>query len=94
MKKYLVISQIIYVLALIPWLFTFGVSFFAFDSGFSVGSVLFVVVIGVYPIFMITSSIVAWCIHKRYKRAAIITNCVPMLWIGSIGTLVLYAYLS
>ncbi|GLX70317.1 hypothetical protein [Paenibacillus glycanilyticus] len=94
MKKYLVISQIIYLLFLIPWLFTFGMSFFAFDNGFSAWNILFVIGIAVYPLFMITSSIVAWTLHRRHKQAAIITNCVPMLWVGSIGTLLLYATLS
>ncbi|WP_127498204.1 hypothetical protein [Paenibacillus glycanilyticus] len=94
MKKFLVISQIIYLLFLIPWLFTFGMSFMSFDGGFTALNILFVLGLGVYPLFMIACSIVAWTLHRGYKRAAILSNCVPMLWVGSIGTLLLYATLS
>lgn len=94
MKKFLVICQIIYLLFLIPWVFTFGMSFLAFDDGFIVWNILFVLGIAVYPVFMIGCSVVAWALHRRYKRAAIITNSVPMLWVGSIGTLLTYAAVS
>ncbi|MEC0370204.1 hypothetical protein [Paenibacillus chibensis] len=90
MKTYLIISQIIYLLFIIPWLFIWGISFMAFDSGVSAGAILLVTIIGVYPLVAIASSIMAWVFHKRKARAAAILNLMPLLWVLGIGGPVFY----
>ncbi|MCR2804098.1 hypothetical protein [Paenibacillus soyae] len=81
MKAYLIILQAIYVLCLIPWFVFWGLSFMSFDMGFSWANITFVGTITLYPVAVIACSIVAWLIHKRKKRTAIILNLVPSLWI-------------
>ncbi|MCD9025253.1 hypothetical protein [Cohnella silvisoli] len=85
MKKFLVISQVIYLLCVIPWVFIWGISFMGFDQGFSWYAVALVVGIGVYPIAVILCSIFAWKLRKHRKRAAIIVNLIPMVWVLGIG---------
>ncbi|PKG22796.1 hypothetical protein [Niallia nealsonii] len=85
MKTYLVITQILYAVCLLPWLVVFGMSFMSFDQGISVANSAFVFGIGVYPIFVIICSVVAWIYRKRKKKLAIIVNLIPMLWIIGLG---------
>ncbi|GKU80641.1 hypothetical protein [Niallia sp. NCCP-28] len=85
MKTYLVISQILYAVCLLPWLVVFGMSFMSFDQGISFANSAFVIGIGVYPLFVIICSIYAWIYRKRKKKLAIIVNFLPMLWIIGLG---------
>jgi hypothetical protein len=85
LKTYLVITQIVYLLFMIPWLFAWGISFMSFDQGFHWSNVAFVAGIGIYPIAAIVCSIFAWRFRKRSQRAAIILNLMPMIWILGLG---------
>jgi hypothetical protein len=85
MKKFLIISQILYLLCTFPWLLIFGLSFMSFDNGFALANVSFVLSIGLYPIAVIICSIMAWILHVRKRRVAIIVNLLPMLWIVFLG---------
>jgi hypothetical protein len=85
MKKFLIITQILYLLCTFPWLLIWGLSFMTFDNGFSLGNVSFVLAIGLYPVAVIICSIFAWILHMRKKRVAIIVNLVPMLWVIFLG---------
>lgn len=86
MRIYLVISQIIYVLALFPWFVAFIMSPMAFDAGFSAWNITFVTVLAGYPVAVITSSILAWTLRRKRPRVSIWVNLIPTLWI--IGTVV------
>ncbi|WP_102273449.1 hypothetical protein [Cytobacillus massiliigabonensis] len=91
MKIYLILSQILYLLCTLPWLLIWGMSFMSFDSGFGLGNVSFVLGIGLYPVAVLICSIIAWILHVRRRRVAIIVNLVPMLWIVILGAIfVLY----
>ena len=89
MKIYLVGSQILYVLCLIPWFVIWGLSFMSFDQGFSVWNISFVLGIGLYPVAVLLCSILSWILHIQRKRTAIIINSIPMLWVGGLGVLML-----
>lgn len=89
MKVYLIISQLVYLICIIPWLPIWGLSFMSFDNGIDLGNTAFVLGIGLYPIVVIICSIFGWFLHKRRKGLAITINLVPVIWIVSIGLLVL-----
>ncbi|TYS18041.1 hypothetical protein FZC78_09440 [Rossellomorea vietnamensis] len=81
MKKYFIITQVVYVLFLMPWLLIFGLSFMSFDQGIVLANSLFVASIGIYPIVMIGCSLAAWILHRKKGRLAAILNGIPMLWV-------------
>jgi hypothetical protein len=81
MKPYLIISQVLYLLSLIPWFVIWGLSFMSFDSGINLSNVSFVLAISSYPFAVIICSILAWFFIVKKKRFAIIINLIPMLWI-------------
>lgn len=81
MKAYLVITQILYVLSLMPWFLIWAFSFLVFDNGFALGNVTFFLVITFYPIAIILCSILAWIFRVKKQRFAIGINLVPTLWV-------------
>ncbi|OIK15363.1 hypothetical protein BIV60_10010 [Bacillus sp. MUM 116] len=81
MKPYLIISQILYVLSLIPWFVIWGLSFMSFDNGTNVANVSFVLAISLYPVVVIAGSILSWVFRVKKKRFAVLINLLPMLWI-------------
>jgi hypothetical protein len=81
MKLYLIISQILYALSLIPWFVIWGLSFMSFDSGVNLANGSFVLTITLYPVAVIICSILAWVFRVKKKRSSIIINLLPMLWI-------------
>jgi hypothetical protein len=91
MKAYLIISQLIYIICLIPWFPIWGLSFMSFDNGIALGNSAFVIGIGLYPIAVIICSILGWLLRGRKKGLAIAFNSIPMIWIVSIGLLLVLA---
>lgn len=88
MRIYLVISQIIYVLTLLPWFLAFIMTPMAFDNGFSAANISFVTIIAIYPIAVIVCSILGWKLRHKHKKAAAWVNGIPGLWI--LATLLLW----
>lgn len=85
MKAFLISSQILYVLCLAPWLLIWGITFMGFDSGFNWFGVALTGGIGLYPVAVVVCSILAWMNRTKRKRAAILFNLVPMLWVLLVG---------
>jgi hypothetical protein len=81
MKPYLIISQILYVLSLVPWFVIWGLSFMSFDSGVNLANSSFVLAISLFPVAVIVGSILAWVFRVKKQRFAIMINLIPMLWI-------------
>lgn len=81
MKAYFIISQIFYSFTLIPWFAIWGLSFMSFDNGVNVYNVMFVLIISLYPVAVLTSSILAWAFRLKNNRFAIMINLLPMLWV-------------
>lgn len=81
MKPYLIISQILYVLSLIPWVAIWGLSFMSFDNGMNAANISFVLVISLYLVAVIVGSILSWVFRVKKKRFAVWINLLPLLWI-------------
>jgi len=82
MKVFLIISQIIYAVMLLPWIVILGLSVMVFDNGISLWGVGLMTAIGLYPLAVIVCSILAWLLLKKLKPAFItIINLVPAIWI-------------
>ncbi len=77
---WLVISQAVYALSLIPWIVMAMMSFMAFDSGVYLSNSLFVAAVWSYPLWLILFSALAWVSYKRGKNTpALIWTSIPML---------------
>lgn len=81
MKLYLIISQILYVLSLIPWVVIWGLSFMSFDNGMNIANVSFVLAISLYTVAVIVGSILSWVFRVKKKRFSVLINLLPLLWI-------------
>ncbi|WP_433745823.1 hypothetical protein [Falsibacillus pallidus] len=90
MKLILVITQAIYLISIVLWLPIWGLSFMSFDNGIALWNSLFVLIIGIYPLVVITCSIAAWLQYRKSQnRRAVIINLIPLLWILSLLSLIL-----
>ncbi|WP_147535107.1 hypothetical protein [Bacillus marasmi] len=83
MKPFLIITQIIYSLSLLPWYVIWMMSFMSFDSGIGFGNSAFVLVITLYPVAIIICSLIAWKLRGGNTRLAVIINLVPLLWVAA-----------
>lgn len=81
MKLFLIVSQILFTLSLIPWFVIWGLSFMSFDSGFNLANISFAGTISLYPVAVILCSILAWILRLKKQRLAIIINLLPLLWV-------------
>jgi peptidoglycan/LPS O-acetylase OafA/YrhL len=89
MKLYLISTQVLYALSLVPWLMIWGLSFMSFDSGFHVYNVSFVLAITLYPVAVLVGSVLAWLFRNKKKKFAIIINLLPFVWIISFAVFIL-----
>jgi hypothetical protein len=77
---WLIITQILAVLSLLPWLVMAGLSLLAFDTGYELSAVLFVGVIWLYPLLPLGCAIRAWWLYRQGRlRGAIITTSIPLV---------------
>ncbi len=82
MKKFLVITQILYALSLAPWLLMMIVSLLAgLDQDASLLAVALLGSVVLYPVVAIVCSVSAWILRKRGQRYVILVNLGPLLWI-------------
>ncbi|MCM3746959.1 glycoside hydrolase family 31 protein [Paenibacillus pasadenensis] len=88
-KAWLVILQVIGAVCLVPWLVVIGLSFMAFDSGFSWFAVMLVAVIGSYPVVWLGGVISSWLLYKRQPKLALTLSGMPLLWPAVISCFVL-----
>ncbi|WP_027085626.1 hypothetical protein [Cohnella panacarvi] len=94
----LVVSQLVYVLFIVVWLFMAGMSVMMFDSPDAAGNAttwLVFILILLYPVGLLAALIAGWkrFSRRRYK-AALIWNGIPLVWIVPLGGFLLYANLS
>jgi peptidoglycan/LPS O-acetylase OafA/YrhL len=81
MKPFLVITQAIYALCLVAWLFVWFMSFMLFDNGTHLWNSLIFLLISLFPIAVVGSSITAWILRSHRRQTAIAINLIPILWI-------------
>jgi hypothetical protein len=86
----LIITQILAVLSLPPWLIFAALSPLCFDSGYTLSAVLIVGAIWLYPLLPLSSAILAWWLYRHGKRrGAVISSsvllvvAVPLLLYGA-----------
>jgi hypothetical protein len=76
---WLIVSQALGVLALLPWLAIAGLSFMAFDSGIHWQAVVFVAAICSYPLLLLGFSLGAWVCYRRGRIvAAMVLTSIPV----------------
>jgi len=74
---WLILSQLLAVLSLIPWLIMAGFSVMAFDSGVTAEAWAVVIAVWSYPILPLALVIAAWIAYKRRRNAmaAVLSGC-------------------
>lgn len=82
-RTWLIVSQVLYLLSLLPWLGMSGLAFMAFDAPGSTemwGPWIFAGTIWAYPLLPLVCSIAAWIAYRRGRtRGAAVLTSVPML---------------
>ena len=77
---WLIITQILAVLSLPPWLIFAALSLLGFDSGYQPSAVLIVGAIWLYPLLPLGCSILAWWLYRHgNRRGAVISTSVPLV---------------
>lgn len=91
---WLVVTQLGYLLSLLPWMMFSGLAVMAFDAPGSTEMWrpwLFVGLVWSYPLLPLVSSIAAWVFYTRGRgRAAAIATTVPLI-LGGAGLVLLLA---
>ena len=92
---WMILSQILAVLSLIPWLLMAGLSVMAFDSGVTAEAWAVVIAVWSYPILPILLVIAAWIAYARRKNilAAVLSGfsfappllCLLVIWIANMS---------
>lgn len=87
---WMILSQIIAVLSLIPWLLMAGLSVMAFDSGVTAEAWAVVIAVWSYPIIPLILVIAAWIAYRRRRNvlAAVLSGfsfappllCLAFIW--------------
>lgn len=90
MKPFLIITQILYALSLLPWFVIWSMSFMSFDAGIGFYNSLFVLIITLYPVAVIVSSILSWVFHRKRKKLSVILNLIPMVWVIAFAVFMLW----
>ncbi|MEW5983800.1 MAG: hypothetical protein AB1806_15725 [Acidobacteriota bacterium] len=80
---WLILSQALYILSLLPWLVAAGLAVMAFDAPESTRMWqpwLFVGVVWSYPLWLLACGAAAWVLYARGRhRVAIVATSVPLL---------------
>lgn len=94
---WLIVSQLLQLLSLVPWLVIAGLSVMAFDSPEAITSAqtwLFVGAIWLYPLLPIACAIIAWvCFARRRMRGALISTSLPLIIVLPLLAYLIYASL-
>ncbi|QHT60213.1 hypothetical protein GXP70_09840 [Paenibacillus lycopersici] len=94
----LIMSQLVYLVSLVAWLFVLGMSVMGFDSpkaAYDVTTWLIFIYILIYPAAILGSMIAGWILFaRRRRRAAMLWNGIPLLWLLPLIALLIYAFAS
>ena len=90
MKLYLILNQAFYLLTLLPWFVIWGLTFMVFDNGISAWGISIVIIVSLYPVAVVTCSVLSWLFRKRMKALNIIfISAIPLLWVIALGTVLI-----
>ncbi len=94
---WLIITQVLAILSLLPWLIFAGLSLLGFDSGYQLSAVLIVGTIWLYPLLPLGCAVYAWWLYWHgNQRGAIMSTSVPLVVVMPLliyGTRALLSYL-
>jgi hypothetical protein len=77
---WLILTQVLATLSLFPWLIIASLSLLAFDSGYRVSAILFVVLIWLCPLLPLGCAIQAWWLYRHDKvQGALIATSIPLV---------------
>ncbi|MGB5732910.1 MAG: hypothetical protein WBM40_00500 [Thiohalocapsa sp.] len=80
LRIWLVVSQLVTLAALGPWIGAAAMSFMAFDTGIHGSAVIFVVVMWTYPVLALVCVIAAWvAFKKQWNRLAAVLSGLPLI---------------
>ena len=92
---WMILSQLLAVASLIPWLLMAGLSVMAFDSGVTAEAWAIVIAVWSYPILPILLVIAAWIAYARRRNvlAAVLSGfsfappllCLLVIWIANMS---------
>ncbi|NWG07174.1 MAG: hypothetical protein HXY35_10890 [Chloroflexi bacterium] len=90
---WMIVSQILAVVSLVPWLLMAGLSVMAFDQGSTPEAWTFVIAVWSYPIIPIILVIAAWVAYarRRNRAAAVLSGfsfappllCIVVIWFSN-----------
>ncbi len=76
---WLIVSQLIYLVSLFPWLAMALMSFMAFDAGVNWQNLLFVLAMWSYPLWLLLFAALAWLAYRRaHYKAALAWTSLPL----------------
>ncbi len=91
---WLIVSQAISALSLVPWVFVAGMAVMAFDAPGSTGlwgPWLFAGTIWSYPLWVLASAILAWVLYAQKRlRGATVATSVPIAIIAAAALFVIF----
>lgn len=94
----LILSQIVYLIFVLVWLFIAGMSVMLFDDPDAASNVttwLIFIAILLYPVGLLAALIGGWVsFSSRRYRASLVWNCIPLIWIVPLGGFLAYSLLS
>jgi hypothetical protein len=78
---WLAVSQLLAVVALVPWVVIAGLSVMAFDTGISATAVALVLPLWLYPLAVLACGVSSWLLFRRGRgRAAAVVTSLPLLF--------------
>lgn len=94
-RAWLIISQLLELASLVPWLIIAGLSVMAFDSGYSKAAVLIVAAVWGYPVLLLICAVAAWVAYRRGSTTvALVSTSVPLLLAAPLVGYLMYASLT
>lgn len=83
---WMIIATLIYSASLALWFGVFGLSFMAFDAGFSIGPLLAVSAIALYAVIALATIVLGWGAYRRQeKRRAGLIMLLPAGYVALIA---------
>lgn len=81
MKLYLIATQSVYFVSLIPWLFFWVMAFILIMHAPTSQNTFYFLIITLYPVAVIICTIIAWYFHINKRTISIAINLIPAIWL-------------
>ena len=80
MRLYLIATQIVFYVAIIPWVFLWLMAFVLIMHSASTQNIVIFSLTSIYPVVLIVCTIFAWYFHMNKKSVSIAINLIPAIW--------------